>query len=203
MSDPRRRAVFFDRDDTLIADIPYLSDPGRVRLLPGAREATARLEAAGFLLFIASNQSGIGRGLCTFGQVDAVMNELLRQLAPVRFSGVYYAPSIPGEPSDMRKPAPGMLLRAAQEHGLDLARSWMVGDKPSDVECGRRAGCRTVWLAPAAGAGERPPADAVAESLEQAADAILGAALPPGNGAPCAAAIPRVPACQGRAWSRR
>jgi D-glycero-D-manno-heptose 1,7-bisphosphate phosphatase len=171
------RAVFFDRDDTLIRNIPYLNDPARVELMPGARPALLDLQQAGLLLFIVSNQSGIGRGLCTLEQVHAVNAEMCRQLAPVTFTAIYFSPHVPGEPSDTRKPAPGLLLQAREAYGLDLARSFFVGDKELDVMCGRNAGTRTVWLAHDPDQVPRPNPDFTATSLAEAAAWILAAVV--------------------------
>lgn len=171
---PKRRAVFLDRDDTLIPDVPYLGDPAKVTLLPGAREALLRLKQTGFLLIMVSNQSGIARGLITHDQVRAVNAEVARRLLPSALDAIYYSPDGPDEPSETRKPAPGLLLQAAKEHGIDLARSFMVGDKASDVACGRTAGCRTVRIAktPPPTAAD-PTADFTAPDLAAAVDWIL------------------------------
>lgn len=142
-----RRAVFFDRDDTLMVNVPYLGDPARVEAFAEAATALAELERAGFLLFVVSNQSGVGRGLITREQVDSVNVELTRQLGGKYIHTFYHSFATPDdpEPSD-RKPSPQILFTAAKEHGLDLARSFFVGDRLSDIECGRTAGCRTVLL---------------------------------------------------------
>lgn len=170
-----RRAVFLDRDDTLIADIPYLGDPSKVTLLPGTRDALLRLQEADLLLIMVSNQSGVARGLISHDQVRAVNAAVASQLLPARLHAVYYSPDGPDEPSETRKPAPGLLLRAASEHGVDLAQSFMVGDKASDVACGRNAGCRTVRIGPAQ--PQDPSADFTARDLAEAADWIV--ASPP------------------------
>jgi D-glycero-D-manno-heptose 1,7-bisphosphate phosphatase len=167
-------AVFFDRDDTLIVNIPYLGDPTKVRLMPGAREAVERLHQAGFLLFIASNQSGVGRGLITQEQVEAVNDEMFRQLGANRFCGVYncyFSPDQPGG-EDGRKPSPAMLLQAAAEHPVDLSRSFMLGDRESDVGAGHNAGCKSILVHPS---GEIPPtqADLACRNLDEAVAWIL------------------------------
>ena len=140
------RAVFFDRDGTLMEDAHYCADPALVRVFPGVPEALRRLKAAGFATFIATNQSGIGRGLITGEQYQAVQEEFLRQLGPGLIDRTYYCPDAPGAASPRRKPAPGMLLEAAADYAIDLAESWMVGDKCADMECGRRAGARTILV---------------------------------------------------------
>ncbi|HKI33283.1 MAG TPA: HAD family hydrolase [Gemmataceae bacterium] len=143
-----RPALFLDRDGTLIEDVSYPRDPDRVRLLPGAAGALRRLARAGFALVIVSNQSGVGRGLFSRAEAEAVHAEVMRRFAEVGvvFDGAYYCYHAPDEGCDCRKPAPGLLVRAAAELGLDPGRSLMVGDKPIDVEAGAAAGCRGVLL---------------------------------------------------------
>ncbi len=150
-----KRAVFLDKDGTLIDDVPYNADPQHIRLVDGAGPALKQLLLAGFRLFVVSNQSGIARGL--FGE-DAMatvyqrITQLLQQ-DDVALDGFYFCPHWPqgriarfAQVCDCRKPAPGMLMRAAREHRLALDHSWMVGDILDDVEAGRRAGCRTVLI---------------------------------------------------------
>ena len=143
-----KAAVFLDRDDTLIENIPYLGDPSKVRLMPGAAEACQKLSQAGLPLFVVSNQSGVGRGLITKEQVWAVdrkMESLLGQ--PGTIHGYYHCYAAPGDPYDeRRKPSPVMLQEAAREHGLDLSESTMVGNRASDIHAGQRAGCSTILL---------------------------------------------------------
>jgi D-glycero-D-manno-heptose 1,7-bisphosphate phosphatase len=141
-----RRAVFLDRDGTLIEDRDYLADPAGVALLPGAAEAVRRLNEGGWMVVLATNQSGIGRG--RFGEEDyaAVHRRLCELLAAAgaRLDGEYHCPLAPGDPDParMRKPGAGMFLRAASEHGIDLARSWLVGDRVRDVLPARELGAR-------------------------------------------------------------
>jgi D-glycero-D-manno-heptose 1,7-bisphosphate phosphatase len=144
------RAVFVDRDGTVIEDPGYLSDPESVRLVPGAADALRELGDRGFRLVVVSNQSGIARRLISEEQAAAVHERFVAELARrgVRLDGVRYCPHAPDAGCACRKPLPGLLVEAAEELGVDLARSFMVGDKQSDVEAGRRAGCRTILLAP-------------------------------------------------------
>ena len=144
------RAVFVDRDGTVIEDPGYLSDPAAVRLVPGAADALRELHDRGFRLVVVSNQSGIARRLITEEQAAAVHERFVAELAGrgVRLDDVRYCPHAPEAGCACRKPLPGLLVDAADELGVDLARSFMVGDKPSDVEAGRRAGCTTILLAP-------------------------------------------------------
>lgn len=148
------RAVFLDRDGTLIELVHHLTDPADVRLIPGAAEAVRALRAAGYRVVVVTNQSVIGRGLLTEAGLRQVHAEMARQLAAggAEVDGIYFCPLAPRvkDPTviedEMRKPGPGMLRRAAREMGLDLAASWMVGDTVSDMLAGRNAGCRTVLV---------------------------------------------------------
>jgi D-glycero-D-manno-heptose 1,7-bisphosphate phosphatase len=138
------KAVFLDRDGTLIEDKDYLCRPEQVVILAGAGAALKRLQMAGFKLFIVSNQSGVGRGYFTLADVERVNDHLCRELARqgVRFDRIYIAPEAPEMPSRGRKPSPQFLFDARDEFKLDLARSYMIGDKLSDLECGWNAGVR-------------------------------------------------------------
>jgi D-glycero-D-manno-heptose 1,7-bisphosphate phosphatase len=139
-----KRAVFLDRDGTINVDRNYLSDPAQLELIPGAGPALRRLMDAGFLLFIVTNQSGIGRGYYTLADMHAVNDRLCAELAKggVRFEKIYFAPEAPEEPSRGRKPSPQFLFDARDEFGLDLSQSYMVGDKLIDMECGWNAGVK-------------------------------------------------------------
>lgn len=140
-----RRALFLDRDGTLIVDVGYPKDPALVEPLPGAADALRALQNE-WALVVISNQSGLGRGLITEREAAAVHDRFVAVFAAagVRFAGCYYCPHAPGDGCACRKPAPGLLADAARELGLDLARSVMIGDKPSDLEAGRAAGCAHV-----------------------------------------------------------
>jgi D-glycero-D-manno-heptose 1,7-bisphosphate phosphatase len=140
------RAVFFDRDGTLMEEVHYCADPALVRVFPGVPEALRRVREAGFATFIVTNQSGIGRGLLTEEQYQSVHEEFLRQLGRGLIDRTYYCPDAPGAAGPRRKPAPGMLLEAASDYAIDLSQSWVVGDKCADIECGRRAGARTILV---------------------------------------------------------
>lgn len=149
------RAVFLDKDGTLVENLPYNADPARIRLADSAGDALRRLRQAGFRLFVVSNQSGIARGLIDEAAMTGVYERITQLLRhdDVGLDDFYYCPHWPRGPvaqfaraCDCRKPAPGMLLRAAREHGLTLADSWMIGDILDDIEAGRRAGCRTVLI---------------------------------------------------------
>jgi histidinol-phosphate phosphatase family protein len=133
-------AVFLDRDGTMMEDRDYCSDPNDVKIFPGAAEALRRLKTNGFKIITITNQSGIGRGFLTVEQYRAVEAEVLRQLSSDLLLATYFCADVPGQVSDFRKPAPGMILQAAREHRIDLSRSFFVGDKESDVECAHNAG---------------------------------------------------------------
>lgn len=148
-----RSAVFIDKDGTLVENVPYNVDPARLRFMPGAFEALAALAARGHLLIVVSNQSGLARGLFTlaqFARLRAALESQLRHAAGVQLCDVLicpHAPTAQGLPAcACRKPEPGMLLRAAVRHRIDLSHSWMVGDTLDDVEAGHRAGCRSLLL---------------------------------------------------------
>ncbi len=170
-----RIAVFFDRDDTLIRDVPYLGDPQLVRLMPSAREALRLLRDHGFVLIMVSNQSGVGRGMITIEQVSAVNAEILHQLGEDFFAAIYLCYAAPGaEDHNCRKPNPGMVWQARDDFDIDLANSWLIGDKIADMQCARNAGCHGILVR----TGQHDHAEiAAAESLaEYAADDLLTAA---------------------------
>jgi D-glycero-D-manno-heptose 1,7-bisphosphate phosphatase len=166
-----RPAIFFDRDNTLIAAHDYLGDPQQVRLITGAADAIARLRRLGFAIVTASNQSGVARGHFDESAVAAVnarMDRLLQQANPNAIIDHHeYCPFHPEavieqyrQDSDLRKPKPGMLLRAAAALNLDLTQSWLIGDSPRDIAAGRAAGCRTILFHDPA----LPPSPASAET---------------------------------------
>ncbi len=144
----RRRAIFLDRDGTLIHDVGYLNNPQQVRLFPGVGEALNELSQSGFLIVLVSNQSGIDGGLLTRKQAEDVHQRLVSILAGrgVHLDAVYYCLHAPEKLCNCRKPSPGMLSQASQELRIDLTSSFMVGDKHSDIEAGIRAGCRTILI---------------------------------------------------------
>lgn len=149
------KCVFLDRDGTIIEDPGYLHDVRDVKLLPGAALAIKSLREEGYKIVVVTNQSGIARGIITEENLDAIHAEICRLLAEdgAHVDAIYYCPFHPdgtvekyAKESDLRKPQPGMLLRAAEEHDIDLTQSWMVGDAARDVEAGQRAGCKTIRL---------------------------------------------------------
>jgi D-glycero-D-manno-heptose 1,7-bisphosphate phosphatase len=150
-----RKAIFLDKDGTILEDVPYNVDPTRMRLAPGARTGLRLLQEAGFRLIVVTNQSGVARGLFPEEElvgVEARLRELLGD-AGISLDSFYYCPHHPegsvaayARECSCRKPAPGLLFRAARQRQIDLAHSWMVGDKPTDAEAGARAGCRVVAI---------------------------------------------------------
>jgi D-glycero-D-manno-heptose 1,7-bisphosphate phosphatase len=171
MSQP---AVFLDRDGTLMYEVNYCRDPADVRLVDGAGDALRRLKAAGFTLVIITNQSGIARGLLTEAEFQKVQKRLLELLGDDLIAASYMCPDSPAGESGRRKPSPAMVHEAARDLGLDLSRSWFVGDKAIDVQCGLAAGTRAVLVR----TGHGREADAVgahfvAKDIASAADFIL------------------------------
>lgn len=163
-------AIFLDRDGTVIAERHYLKDPALVELLPGAAEALRRLQEAGYLLFFVTNQSGIGRGYFTLHdalRVQARVEELLAAHG-VRLTHTFLAPEAPDQPSRGRKPSPAFLWDARDQFGVDLARSYLVGDKLIDLECGWNAGVRRSLLV-CTGYGR----DTLAQAAERLREAVV------------------------------
>ena len=152
---PLKPAVFLDRDGVVIEEAHYLGSPDRVRLVLGAGETIAALNSAGWLVVIVTNQSGVARGLFTIESIEKVHNHLSVLLLcfgatidSYRFCPHHPAAEVPEfkVECDCRKPKPGMLLSAAAELGVDLAASWMIGDRVTDLEAGAAAGCRTALV---------------------------------------------------------
>ena len=170
---PNRQAIFLDRDGTLMEEVNYCNEPSTVRARPGAGEALAKLRGEGWLIVVVTNQSGLSKGLITPSQYESVNAELLRQLGG-GIDAIYFCADHPAKPTERRKPQPGMLLQAAGEHHIDLSKSWMIGDKPIDVQCGRNAGCRTVQVRTGYGANQaETEADFVMEDVTEALEFIL------------------------------
>ena len=144
MSDRLAPAVFIDRDGTIMEDCDYCSDPKDVRIFPRVVDALSRLKSRGFKVIIITNQSGIGRGFFTLDQYRAVEAEVLRRIGDGLIDATYFCPDVPGQPSNCRKPEPGMIIEATRDHQLDLSRSFLIGDKEIDVECAHNAGIRAM-----------------------------------------------------------
>ena len=176
------RAVFLDRDGTMIAEKNYLCRPEDVEIFPATRTGLKKLCDAGFKLFIVSNQSGVGRGYFTMAEVEKV-NQFMRDelaRAGIRFGKIYVAPEAPDQPSRGRKPSPQFLFDARDEFDLNLAESFLVGDKLIDLECGWNAGVKkSILVRTGYGAEvERSAANkfasaVIVDDLNKAADLIL------------------------------
>jgi len=176
-----REAVFLDRDGTLNFDPGYIGDPAKLSLLPGALEALQLLSENELLLIVVSNQSGVGRGFFSEDDLRAVHERLDAMVAGVgvKFTSYELCLHTPTDQCECRKPSPKLVLDAATRFGIDLSKSYMVGDKLSDVECGERAGVRLSYLIQAGRLSRTPsqtqsPRVKVVESLLQAATEIVG-----------------------------
>jgi D-glycero-D-manno-heptose 1,7-bisphosphate phosphatase len=144
----RPKAIFLDKDGTIITDVPYNTDVNRVAFNDTVTEGLRLLQSNGYLLVVISNQSGIGYGYFSVDEFDKVMNKLRSMCLDfgISINGFYYCPHIPDDRCRCRKPEPGLILKAASEMNIDLDASWMVGDILNDVEAGKRAGCKTVLI---------------------------------------------------------
>lgn len=181
------RWIFLDKDGTLVEDVPYNVDPGRIVLKPGAERGLAQLHQAGYRFVVVSNQSGVARGMFPIEALDGVEDHLrrvLRERTGAEPRAFYWCPHHPdgtihgyAKECDCRKPKPGMLLAAARDLGIRLEDAWMIGDILNDVEAGNQAGCRTIlidnggeteWLP---GPFRRP--NFTARDLAEAAETIL------------------------------
>ena len=167
-------AVFLDRDGTLMRDVDYCGEPGNVEVFPEAAAALRRLKQKGYKLIIITNQSGIGRGYFTEEEYRLVEAEFNRQLGQGLIDASYFSPDLPTSTSIRRKPGPGMIFEAQRDHRIDLRRSFLVGDKASDIGCGQNAGVRTILVQTGYGAAQtncRP--DWIAKDIAEAAEIIL------------------------------
>lgn len=181
-----RPAVFVDRDGTINEPPPtggFVTRARDVRLLPGAADALRRLKDAGYLLVVFSNQSGVSRGVMTLADVESVNAHLAGLLTEggAKPDGIYFCPHRSEDGCECRKPKPGMLLRAADELGIGLARSWGMGDAARDLAAARSAGCRVILVHGSSYPGEREAGEALSPDasvadLPAAADVILGEA---------------------------
>jgi D-glycero-D-manno-heptose 1,7-bisphosphate phosphatase len=177
-------AVFFDRDGTLIHDPGYINHPDQVQVLEGVPEALKEFEHLGFKTVVASNQSGVARGMVTVEMLERIHDRLRELLAAkgATLDAIYYCPYHPEgtvpeyrQDSDWQKPKPGMLLAAAREMDLDLSQSWMIGDNHRDIEAGRSAGCKTILIGsklPGPAPSEEGKADYVAVNMREAVNIV-------------------------------
>jgi D-glycero-D-manno-heptose 1,7-bisphosphate phosphatase len=186
----KRRAVFIDRDGTISEEVGYVNHPSRYRVFPYAAEAIRRLNEANWLAILVTNQAGVARGYFTEDVIGAVHSLLGQELARggAHLDAIYYCPHHPsvGEPPyrfdcDCRKPRPGLIRRAADEFDIDLAASWMVGDRYGDTELARNAGTRAALVLSGYGRGEweyqraawRHQPDLIAENLLEGVKEII------------------------------
>jgi D-glycero-D-manno-heptose 1,7-bisphosphate phosphatase len=169
----RGKAVFLDRDGTLMVDVGYCSRPEDVRLLPGVQEGLARLKSADLSLVIVTNQSGLARGYFDETAFWQVQQALDAQLGPGLIDAVYFCPDHPDSPSPRRKPGPGMLLEAARDLGLHLGESYLLGDRDSDIEAGLAAGLKLCGLVFAPGPAPNGDRVFAAGNFTEAANRIL------------------------------
>lgn len=167
------KAVFFDRDGTLMEEVEYCADPALVRVYPGIPAALEKLKQAGYLAIVITNQSGIGRGYFTENQYRAVEREFLRQIGEELIDASYYCADVPDVPSMRRKPGPGMVLEAAADFDIDLGQSYFIGDKRSDIECGKRAGTLTILVLTGYGKDQNGDQDSVADDAVAAINLVL------------------------------
>ncbi len=175
------KAVFIDRDGTIAADVHYCRRSEDFELLPNSAEGIRLLNEHNLKVVVVTNQSGIARGYFTEETLAEIHRKMGRDLAEkgAFVDAIYYCPHHPDEDCDCRKPKPRMLFLAAQDLGIDLSRSYMIGDAEMDIEAGRRAGCRTLLIrrepynpgTPSWGEGNEP--DAIASDLLEAAQAIV------------------------------
>lgn len=179
--------IFFDKDGTLVTNVPYNIDPEKIALEQGVARSLRRLADASFHFVVVSNQSGVARGLFkeeALGPVADRLNELVEGACGVRLDGFYYCPHLPtgtvpeySVDCDCRKPKPGLLIAAARDLGIEISQAWMVGDILDDVAAGKHAGCRTILIDNGHetewkdGIFRTP--DYIAGSMEEAADIIL------------------------------
>lgn len=174
-----KKAVILDRDGTLIVDKIYLNDPEQIEYLPGVEEALKMLRDDGYSFYIATNQSGVPRGLVEIENLNEIHRRIGHHFAKhgINIEAFYYAPYMTDTNHYYRKPNPGMLLQAADEFAIDLEKSWMIGDKMTDVESGHRAKCRSILLGNDDSPSDFPeyaPPEAHCSSLLEAARFILG-----------------------------
>ncbi|MGH9872560.1 MAG: D-glycero-alpha-D-manno-heptose-1,7-bisphosphate 7-phosphatase [Pyrinomonadaceae bacterium] len=185
-----KRAVFIDRDGTISEEVGYINHPSRFRVFPYAAAAIKHLNEAGWLAVVVTNQAGVARGYFSEDMIQTVHAEMKAELeaAGARLDAVYYCahhPSV-GEPPyrfdcDCRKPKPGLISQAARDFSVDLAGSWMVGDRYSDVELARNAGVKSMFVMSGYGRGEwehqrlnwTEQPDMVAENLLEAVQIIV------------------------------
>lgn len=177
VADQLAPAVFLDRDGTLMRDVDYCGDAKDVHVFPGASAALRKLKQAGYKLIIITNQSAIGRGYFSEAAYREVEREVTRQVGEDLIDATYFCPHSPQDGCECRKPQPGMIWQAARDHNLDVKRSFLIGDKQSDLECGRKAGVKTILVRTGYWREADPlAAEHLVKDLSHAADIILSTA---------------------------
>lgn len=166
-------AVFLDRDGTLMEEVGYCANPLEVRSFSRVLASLSRLHDAGFLNIIITNQSGIGRGLFSLADFEAVHTEFLLQVGPWNVDATYFCADHPDQPSARRKPGIGMIDDAVRDWNIDRTRSWFVGDKEIDIECGKSAGLRTILVETGYGAEQICQPDHRVSDIATAVDWIV------------------------------
>ena len=178
----RHRAVFLDRDGTIASDIPYCRRIEDFKILPGVPSAIGLLNRQGFRVVVITNQSGIARGYYTEETLTLIHNKMRGELreAGASIDAIYVCPHHPDERCECRKPKPTLIMKAADDLGILLEHSYMVGDDAKDIQAGRAAGCRTIWLT-ADPTFQRqvsgPPSDHIAANLSEAVEWLLSDAV--------------------------
>lgn len=176
-----KKAVFLDRDGVINRKAPegqYITAWEQIEFLPGVSEALRDLKLAGYLLIVVTNQSAVSRNELSVDVLESIHQRMIRHLAQegVAIDAIYYCPHDRNANCECRKPMPKMLLQAAEVYGIDLMQSWMIGDKATDIEAGRAAGCRTISLQSARfGVASPPASDFNTGSIREAARWILSA----------------------------
>ena len=169
----KRPALFLDRDGTVMQEVDHCHRSEDVFVYPGVKELLHRAGELGWYRIIITNQSGIGRGYFTVEDFESVQAEVQHQVEGA-IDASYFAPDVPGSGSLRRKPEPGMILEAARDFPIDLAQSWMIGDRGSDIGCGKAAGCRTALVLTGYGEEYRDVgADLVASDITEVLKQIL------------------------------
>ncbi len=167
------RAIFLDRDGTMAIDVSYCSRPEDFELFPNTARAIKLLNEHDYKVIVITNQSGVARGYFTEDTLGRIHQKMLKKLAEegARIDGIYYCPHHPSDNCECRKPKPKMVMQAVSEHDIDLKQSFMVGDKPLDIQLGKNVGCRTVLIPANTGETEVAPGspDYTASDLLQAA----------------------------------
>ncbi len=173
-----KKAVFLDRDGTIIKDMVYLNDPSNIHVFKESYEAIEQLNRNGYTIIVVTNQSGVARGIVKesiLKEINSIIVEDFKKNG-AEIHDVYYCAEAVDSGSHLRKPNPGMLLEASQKHGIDLKKSWMIGDRMTDVEAGLRAGCRSILLQNETTPpidGSFPPPKVIAKDMLDAVKFIL------------------------------